>query len=121
MRDIRLWLALAGLSVGGYLLASQVTGGDGSAPVTDDELTTLVFVCRDTGELFVGKSRSTPAERPDNGRPTLLPGWYCGECRTWHTGPALDEWQRRPTPVLCPKTKKPLERTGPSPDGATKI
>ena len=120
MRDIRLWLALAGLSVGGYLLASQITG-DGSAPVTDDDLETLVFVCRDTGDLFTGKSRSTPAARPDDGKTTLLPGWYCGECRTWHAGPSLADWQRRPTPVLCPKTKKPLERTGPLPESATKI
>lgn len=119
MRDLRLWLALAGLSVGGYLLASQVAGG--SAPVSDEERQTLVFVCRDTGDLFVGKSRNTPAARPDNGQTTLLPGWYCPKCATWHTGPALDEWQRRPTPVLCPKTRTPLERTGPMPNGAPTI
>jgi hypothetical protein len=121
MRNVRLWLALAGLSVGGYLLGSQVLGGDGSAPVTDDELTTLVFVCRDTGDLFTGKARETPAAHPATGRATLQPGWYCPTCETWHGGPSLADWQRRPTPVLCPKTKQPLERTGPMPDAAPAI
>jgi hypothetical protein len=117
MRDWRLWLALAGVGVGGYLLSSQLLGG-GSAPVSADELATQVFVCRETGELFVGKARTTPAARPDTGQETLQTGWYCGKCRTWHSGPSLAEWQRRPLPVKCPKTKTPLEPTGPLPEQA---
>jgi hypothetical protein len=119
-RDVKLWLALGGVALGGWLIVSAIER-DRSPLVTDDELPRIVFVCRSSQELFVGAARGTPAKHPQTGQPTLLPGWYCPKCKTWHAGPPSDAAARLPEKVLCPKTRAPLRREGPLPKDGQEI
>jgi hypothetical protein len=119
-RDVKTWLALGGLMLGGWLIVSAIDG-DRSAPVTAEELPTMVFVDRDSQQMFVGTARATPAAHPQTGQPTLLPGLYCPKCQTWHAGPPSDASARRPASVLCPKTRVPLQPEGPHPSSATPL
>jgi hypothetical protein len=120
MRDFRLWLALAGVFGGGWLIV-RAMDGDRSRPVSRDELPTMVFVCRESHELFVGPARATPAPHPSTEKPTLMPGWYCPKCQTWHAGPPSDVAARAPEKVVCRKTRTPLLREGPKPKDAREI
>jgi len=119
-RDPKVWLALGGVLLGGWLIV-RAMDRDRSAPVRPDELPTMVFVDRDSKELFVGRARATPAKHPKTDQTTLLPGWYCPQCQTWHGGPPSDAAGRGPEKVLCPKTRAPLLREGPMPADAVQI
>jgi hypothetical protein len=119
LRDVKLWLALGGLALSGWLIVGAMDR-DRSPPVTDDELRQMVFVCRESQELFVGAARATPATHPTTQRQTLLPGWYCAKCQTWHAGPPSDAAPRADQ-VRCPKTRLPLLREGPLPSNATQL
>lgn len=116
----RFWCALGGVVFGGWLIYSALAT-DRSTPVSPEELPEMVFVDRQTGELFVGQARPTPAAHPQTGALQLMPGWYCPSCQTWHAGPAFDQMDRLTTPVLCPKTRTPLLREGPRPASATAL
>jgi len=120
MRDYRLWLALGGVVCGGWLIV-RAMDGDRSTPASKDELPRMVFVCRESQELFVGPARATPAKHPATDRPTLMPGLYCAKCQTWHAGPPSDAAARAPEKVLCPKTRAVLLREGPMPKDAIEI
>ncbi len=119
-RDIKLWLALGSLALGGWLIVSAIER-DRSPPATADELPQMVFVCRESHEMFVGAARATPAKHPRTEQLTLLPGWYCPKCQSWHAGPPSDAASRQPDKVLCPKTRVRLRREGPLPKDATNI
>ena len=121
MYDQRLWFAIIGLTLGGWLISSQLTGGMQSAPVTQEELADAVFICQESGELFAGKVRPTPAAHPATGKLTLLPALYCPKCQRWESAPGLEQQQRAALTLKCAKTKAELQRTGPIPDQATKI
>ncbi|MBI1344773.1 hypothetical protein GC163_00640 [bacterium] len=121
MRDPRIWITVVGLALGGWLISSQLSGGPRSLPVTQDELADAVFLCRESGELFAGKVRPTPALHPITGKETLLPALYCPKCQQWEAAPALEQQQRAAMVLKCAKTKAALERTGPVPETATRI
>lgn len=121
MHDKRLWIALIGLMFGGWLISSQLTGGMRSAPVTQDELADAVFICRESGELFAGKVRPTPAAHPTTGQPSLMPALYCPKCEKWEEAPGLEQQQRSALTLKCAKTKAALQRTGPVPPTAIPI
>jgi hypothetical protein len=118
--SLRLWLALLGVGIGGWLIFSALAR-ERTAPVTEDELPLMVFVDRESGELFVGKVRPTPAVHPRLGEPRLLPGWYCPQCAKWYAGPPSDAAERTVDVVRCPKTRDPLHREGPLPAAAPEI
>jgi len=121
MYDQRLWIALVGLIFGGWLISNQLTDGMRSAPVTQEELTDAVFICRESKELFAGKVRPTPVAHPTTGQPTLVPALYCPQCQQWEIAPGLEQQQRAALVLKCAKTKAELQRTGPVPASATKI
>lgn len=121
MRDIRVWLALAAVVAGGWLITMQLRPADHSAPVQSEELATVVFVCRESGEVFVGKVRATPAMHPVTGRPTLMPGLYAPDQQKWVAGPSFEELQRATPLMKSAKGKTPLLREGPIPPTAVPI
>ncbi len=121
MRDVRVWLALAGIVAGGWLISLQLQSADSSSPVLAEELATAVFVCRESGEIFVGKVRTTPAVHPKTGRPTLMPGLYAPDQQKWVAGPSFEELQRSTPEMKSAKTKTPLLREGPIPATAVQI
>ncbi len=118
MRDIRLWLAMAAVVLGGGLISFQLRSDNRSAPVDESELETAVFVCRESGELFVGKVRPTPALHPTSGKATLLPGLYDVEHKRWVTAPPFEQQQRL---QQSGKQAARLLRQGPIPDSAIRI
>ena len=80
----------------------------------------VVFVCRDTGELFLGQARPTPARHPKTGQPTLLLGLYCPQCQEWRIAPAVEQLQHQSRP-RCRKCRSPLELAGPLPSDAVEL
>lgn len=118
MRDPRLWLVLVVIVAAGGLISWQLRGSDQSAPVTQDELEDAVFVCRESGAVFVGKVRPTPATHPSTGKPTLMPGLYDTRKQAWVAAPPFELQQKQRT---VGQGGQPLERTGPIPPDAPRI
>ncbi len=114
MRDYRIWLAIAGLALAGRLLYPALAG-DRSAPVRDEELQTLVFVCSESGETFVMKAKNTTEVNPRTGKATLMPGLYCKECKKWRASPPLSVLQQNPSASMCSTHRIPMTTTGPMP------
>ena len=87
--------------------------GDRTSPVRDEERQEIVYVCRDSGETFVLRAKTSPEKYPTTGRLTLMPGLYCEKCRVWRASPPLDVLQQSRTARLCPKTHTPMTENGP--------
>jgi hypothetical protein len=116
-------LALTGclcVCAGGMLLA-ELWPRDRSAPVREEELAEVVYVCRDTQAIFTGRARETPAIHPQTGARTLMPGVYCPRCEEWRPSLALEDLQRNPAAAVCPKFKCPMLREGPIPADAVSL
>ena len=115
-----LWLAI-GLGVSAVLVMG--CGGSESEarqPTESDSVT--VFVCRESGDVFVGSTQPTPAQNPKTGKASLMRGLYCPQCQKWYAGPPLDELQRKRGGGLCPKDRKtPMRLDGPVPDSAQRL
>ena len=116
MRDYRTWLAISGLLLAGRLLY-PVLAGDHSAPVREDELQTLAFVCSESGETFVMRAKNTTETNPRTGKPTLMPGLYCDQCKKWRASPPLSVLQQNPSASLCPTHRSSMTTNGPVPKG----
>ena len=95
-------------------LCVACVGCDSSEPA--DEIKTPVFVDTETAAVFVLPALPVPATNPQTGKPTLMPGLYCPECRKWYPVPPPDQINRRPDAALCPKTRTPLVADGPRPE-----
>ena len=115
MRDYRIWLSIAGLLIAARMLYPAFAG-DRSSPVRDSELQEIVYVCRETGEMFPLRAKASPEKHPRTGRFTLMPGLYCAKCRAWRASPALEVLQQNPSARLCPKDKSPMTIDGPPPE-----
>lgn len=118
MRDPRLWLVMVVIVAAGALISWQLRSPDQSAPVSQEELDDAVFVCRDSGDVFIGKVRPTPATHPATGKPTLMPGLYDTRQQAWVAAPPF-ELQQRQRPMG--QGGQPLERQGPIPPDAPRI
>ncbi len=114
MRDYRIWISLAGLLLAGRMLYPALAG-DRTSPVRDEERQEIVYVCRDSGETFVLRAKTSPEKHPTTGRLTLMPGLYCEQCRVWRASPPLDVLQQSPSSRLCPKTRTLMTVNGPRP------
>lgn len=108
------------LSAGCLCIAWLVMAGCGcnNSSDTGQQLADMVFVCKESGEVFVGKPRPTPAPHPVTGRETVMPGLYSPAKKSWIAGPPLDTLQRAQGGPVGTK-QQPLLRDGPIPETAT--
>jgi hypothetical protein len=74
----------------------------------------MVFVDSVTKKPVVQQaSHEFPAVNLSTGKRTLKPAAYCDACKMWHAIPPLEEIQRHPGALSCPKTKTALRFDGP--------
>jgi hypothetical protein len=77
-----------------------------------------VFVCRETGELFLAAGMPAPGIHPDTGRATLWPALYCPECETWSASPPIERIYGHVDLLDCPKCRMRRTFDGPPPEEA---
>jgi hypothetical protein len=83
--------------------------------------TSAVYICRATGELFVGPGKIVPQIHPATGRATLWPALYCPRCETWSASPPTERLSGHPELLDCPKCKTMRSFDGAIPEGATEF
>lgn len=114
MRDFRLWLAIGGLFLAGRLLY-PVLAGERSASVRDEQRQKFVFICRESGEMFVMRAKNTVEKHPRTEQPTLMPGLYCPQCQKWRASPPVSVLQQNPSASICPIHRTAMTNNGPLP------
>jgi len=90
-----------------------------SRPKEISEAAAAVYVCRDTGTVFSGPLKPTPAVNPATGQATLVRGLYCRQCQKWRAAPPPGVHAGNPLSWPCPRHKKAMSYDGPLPDNAT--
>ncbi len=78
----------------------------------------VVYVCRETGDVFLGETQVVPQIHPDTQRGTLFPGLYCPQCQTWKPAPPIDRLHRQPEMLNCPACQTPRSFEGEIPEDA---
>lgn len=87
----------------------------------DNQRPRAVYICRETGELFVGRGDASPQIHPDTGRATLCPALYCFHCETWTVAPPADRLSRQPKLLECPKCGQARSFEGEIPETASEF
>lgn len=80
-----------------------------------------VYICRETGELFVGHGESAPQIHPESGRATLWPAVYCPQCEIWSPSPPTERLYGHAELLDCPKCRTTRSFDGVIPEGATEF
>ena len=102
------------------ILAIIALAGCGSEETDNQPAKRMVYVDTKTKQPVVHDVVTpVPAENPETGERTLMPGLYCPVCRTWYPVPPPDQINSRPNAGQCPKDKTPLTADGPWPGGET--
>jgi hypothetical protein len=98
----------------GGLLTAVIVAAPGCTRPEEPSARTMVYLDSITKKPVVQEvSNEFPAVNLSTGKRTLKPAAYCDACKTWHAIPPLDQIQRRPGSLSCPKTKTPLRFDGP--------
>lgn len=116
MRDYRVWIAIVGFLLAGRLIYPVLAGDRRSAPVREEELQQVVYVCQESGETFLLRAKACPEPNPKTGRATLMPGLYCPKCEKWRPSASLAVLQQNPAARLCPQHRMAMSTTGPVPE-----
>lgn len=117
MTQLTKWIGGSALALG---LAGSALWWTGSGSTSGDT-PPAVYVCRETGALFIGLGQSAPQVHPETGRPSLYPGLYCRHCRQWKPAPPLDRLYGHPELLNCPSCKIRRTFDGDVPEGARKL
>jgi hypothetical protein len=110
----RSWLALVAVVVGGLACYPVLFGGATTVP--DELLQEIVYVDKESGDVFLLRARSSPEMHPETGDPTLIPGMYCEKCKVWKPVGPMELLQTLKVPRDCPIHKTPLSLEGPLPE-----
>lgn len=94
MRDIRLWVAVAGFAAAAWLLAPMLFSRR-APPVADMSSPDVRYVCRKSGEVFVLPLTGDLVAHPATGERTLVPAVYDERRRRWVPGPPLEVMRQR--------------------------
>lgn len=100
------------LTLGGLWL-----GGCADSSSSTEKVPQVVFVCQESGEVFIGPARPTPAVHPHTGRATIMPGLYSPQKKAWIAAPPLETQQRAAANSNQPEASR-LQREGPIPETA---
>jgi hypothetical protein len=86
-----------------------------SAPPPAVEETVVYFDTALKEAVLTPPASIFPAVNPKTGKRTLMPAAWCPGCKAWHAAPPIEEVQRNPKALLCPKTGAKLNPKGPEP------
>ena len=114
-RPFFIWLTLGALSAGAVL---TVWVRDTADEVSHSR---AVYICRETGDLFVGRGETAPQIHPESGRATLWPALYCPQCEAWTASPPTERLSGHAELLDCPKCRTTRSFDGVIPDGATEF
>ncbi|MBX3443224.1 MAG: hypothetical protein KF774_12530 [Planctomyces sp.] len=88
-----------------------------TAENAEDILPETVYYDTATKSTFVmERAFETPAVHPQTGRPTLVPAIHCPKCSQWRPTPPVEELQRNPKAMECPRCGTRMSFDGPLPD-----
>lgn len=110
----RTYLALSIVVIGGLVCYPVLFGG--STTVPDELLQEIVYVDKESGDVFLLRARSSPEIHPETGEPTLIPGMYCEKCKGWKPVGPIEMLQTLKVARVCPIHKTPLSLEGPLPE-----
>lgn len=113
-------VVLAGLLLGAIFagVATTVWRNSSTAVVRRAQ---AVYICRETGDLFVGRGETAPQIHPRSGRATLWPAVYCPGCKGWTAAPPAERLSGHVELLKCPKCRETRSFQGVIPDGATEF
>ena len=104
---------LAGLMTGALLVGTVFWFASRGGATSGDNK--IVYVSSETGRVVAGPAQPIPAVDPETGKPTLLPGVYCPECRRWYAAPPPDHSPGNPKALTCRIHNVPMTTEGPLP------
>jgi hypothetical protein len=81
----------------------------------------IVYVCRETGAVFIGRGEPAPVIHPVTGRATLFPGLYCPQCEKWSPAFPMERLYGNPAMLNCPVCRTPRTFEGDVPDEAEEL
>ena len=110
----RTYLALASVVIGGLACYPVLFGSSKTVP--DELLQEIVYVDKESGDVFLLPARSSPEVHPETGEPTLIPGMYCEKCNAWKPVGPMEMLQTSRVPLVCPLHKTPMSIEGPLPE-----
>ncbi len=93
MNDVRMWLAVAGLCLAAWLVV-PVAFPPPPPAVAAEDIPSIHYVCRESGEVFELPLAGDRREHPETGRPTLVPAVYDARRKRWRPGPPLEAMHR---------------------------
>lgn len=117
-RQFILWTILGVLGGGALLAASSFWWKDAHAHAGSPS---TVYVCRNSGDLFIGRGPSGPQIHPETGLATLFPGLYCPQCDDWKTSPPPERLYGHPEWLNCPSCQTPRTFDGVIPEGTWEL
>jgi hypothetical protein len=85
VKDMRLWIALAGFGVAAWLLVPQVLGPRAPTVRVEDR-TVADYICRETQEVFRLPATGPVLANPRTGKATLVPAVYDSRSKAWKPG-----------------------------------
>ena len=117
-RTLLAWIAIGAIAGGTALTAASAWK---TSTTRHDERDPVLFVCRETGALFLTRDPAVPQIHPDTGRATLWPGLYCPHCESWKPSPPMDRLYGKPEMLNCPKCRTPRSFDGEIPETAQEL
>jgi hypothetical protein len=81
----------------------------------------IVYVCRETGAVFLGHGEPAPVIHPVTGRATLFPGLYCPQCEKWSPAFPMERLYGNAAMLNCPVCRSPRTFEGKVPDDAEEL
>lgn len=88
---------------------------------SEENLIPVLFVCRETGTMFLTRDPAVPQLHPDTGKATLWPGLYCTTCERWTPSPPMDRSYGKPDMLNCPKCRTLRSFEGEIPDDVSEL
>ena len=93
-KDPRVWTAIVAAGMGAWLIVPAVVPAR-PPRVAEELIPEIMYVCKETGEVFPRKLTAATLLSPTTGTPTLVPAIYDKKAKKWKPGPPLDVMQRR--------------------------
>ena len=100
-----------------FVALVALTGGCAkpAPPAAAVEETVIYFDTETKAAVPSPPATEFPAVNSRTGKRTLMPAAWCSGCNAWHAAPPIEEVQRNPKALLCPKTGAKLNPKGPEP------
>jgi len=93
-KDPRFWTAVVASTVAAWLVAPHLLPARPPV-VSENEISEIRYVCRETGEVFSLRATAAVLPHPVTGESTLVPAVYDARKKRWKPGPPPDVMHRK--------------------------